>query len=162
MKAKSLLLSAAMILASAAVAFAQTKYAPTVAPSDPASGTTQPMNAQPTTPAMPDGTGSSAMQSNDTQPGSTDMKQAQTQPPRTSKHRALAARHIAPREGELVPREGEHNRATTALNLLVDNGYRDFSTFHSMGSDFAITANQDGKTVNVVVNPDTKTVRTQE
>jgi hypothetical protein len=155
MKPKSLMLSAAMILASAAVAFAQTKYAPTATPSDPASGTTQPMNAQPSTPAMPDGTGSSAVQSNDTQPGSTDMRQAQTQPPRTSKHRAMAARHVA-------PREGEHDRATTALNLLVDNGYRDFSTFHSMGRDFAITASQGGRTVTVVVNPDTKTVRTQE
>jgi hypothetical protein len=54
-----------------------------------------------------------------------------------------------------------HDRATTALNVLEANGYRDFSTFHPMGHDFAISANQNGKTVTVVVDPESKTVRTE-
>jgi hypothetical protein len=82
------------------------------------------------------------------------MKQAQIQPPHSRKHMAMASRHLA-------PRTSAEGRATTALNLLENNGYRDFSTFKRVGRDFEISANENGKTVTVVVDPDTKTVRTQ-
>lgn len=136
MKPKALMLSAAVLLSSVAVAFAQTQT-PTSSSS-----------------SMPGGTGSSAVQSNKAQPGSTGMTQAQTQPPRTSKHRAMASRGV-----RSEPTADE--RSTTALNILEDHGYRDFSTFHPMGRDFAITVNQNGRTVTVVVDPDANTLRTE-
>lgn len=149
MKPKLLMLSAAVLLASAAVAFAQTStQSPSMQP-----GATQ-MNQQPASGSMSGGTSSRAAQPNKAQPGSTGMSQAQTQPPRTSKHRVMAARR---REERME----SHDPATTALNILEANGYRDLSTFHPMGHNFAITANQNGKTVTVVVDPATKSVRTE-
>jgi hypothetical protein len=130
MKPKALMLSAAVLLGSAAVAFAQTS---TPSPQAPAGGTQQQMNRQ---------------------PASAGMSQTQTQPPRTSKHRALASRRV--RSGA----SRRHDPATAALNLLEANGYRDFSTFHRVGHEFAITTNQNGKTVTVLADPQTKTIRT--
>jgi hypothetical protein len=46
------------------------------------------------------------------------------------------------------------------LNLLEANGYRDFSTFRQMGHEFAIITSQNGKTVTVLADPQTKTIRT--
>ena len=157
MKPKSLMLSAAVLLGSAAVAFAQTQTpAPSSQPATTQPAITQPATTQPSqqpaADSMSGGTGSSAAQSNTAQPASTGMSQAQTRPPRTSKHRAMVARR-----GE--ERMKSQDRATTALNVLEANGYRDFSTFHPMGRNFAITANQNGKKVTVVVDPATKSVR---
>ena len=151
MKPKELMLSAAVILGSAAIAFAQTYTQPPQTPAGPTSpqpGTTeqqQQMNngTSSGSNAMASGTGSSATQSNNAQPGSTTMNQAQNQP-RTSKHRAMASRYTH-------SRMGEHDRATTALNLLEEKGYRDFTSLHPMGRDFEVTANQNGRNVNVVV-----------
>ena len=132
MKPKALMLSAAVLLGGTAVALAQSNSPPTITPSG---ATAQHTNESPSSPAST-------------------PKQAQMQPPRTSKHRVMAARHIA-------PRSTERDRATTALNLLESNGYRDFSTFRPAGRDYEITTNRNGKSMTVVVNPDTKTVRTQ-
>ena len=126
MKPKALMLSAAVLLASAGLAFAQTYSQPPQTP------------AGPTSP----------------QPGASGTKQAQSQTPRTSKHRVMASRRYQERATERDP-------ATTALNLLEEKGYRDFSSFHRSGRDYEITANRNGKSVNVMVNPETRTVRTQ-
>jgi hypothetical protein len=104
---------------------------------------------------MTNGLGSGAQQSNNAQPGSTGTKQqAQSQPPRTSKHRTLASKR-------LEPSAVEGDRATTALNLLEEHGYRDFSTFQRAGKDYEIKTQKNGNTVTVLVNPATKTVQTQ-
>jgi hypothetical protein len=161
MKLKALMLSTAVLLASAAVAFAQTStnHQPPISTASPTSpGTMQP-SLPSTSNEVPDGTGSSARQPTNMQPDTTGMNPDTTgmneeQPSATTKHRAMASRRME-------PRAGEHDRATTALNLLVVNGYRDFSTFRAVGQEFEATANQDGKTVTVMVNPDTKTVRPQ-
>lgn len=152
MKLKALMLSTAVLLASAAVAFAQTStnQQPPVSTVSPASpGAMQP-SLPSTSNVVPDGTGASAGQPANMQPDTTGMNEEK--PLGTTKHRALASRRME-------PRAGEHDRSTTALNLLVVNGYRDFSTFRAVGQEFEVTANQDGKTVTVMVNPDTKTVR---
>lgn len=155
MKPKALMLSAAVLLASTAVVFAQTN-SPTTMPSGPSSSTTsRQMNNSSPPAARPaaNAPAPSAAQSNK-QPSSTEMKQAQSQPPRTSKHRAMAARRMK-------PRYAEHDRATTALNVLEDKGYRDFSSLRPEGRNYEITAQKSGKSVTVVVNPDTKSVQTQ-
>lgn len=157
MKPKALMLSAAVLLGSTAVVFAQANSPPTVTPSGPTSGAmTQHMGQSPSPAAQPaaKAKAASAAQSSHMQPTSTDKKQAQTQPPRTSKHRAMAARHV-------TPRSSEQDRATTALNLLEEKGYRDFSSFRPTGRDYEITAQKSGKSVTVVVNPDTKRVETR-
>ncbi|HKX08668.1 MAG TPA: hypothetical protein VJN67_10765 [Stellaceae bacterium] len=58
-------------------------------------------------------------------------------------------------------RYAEQDRATTALNVLEDKGYRDFSSLRPDGRDYEITAQKSGKSVTVVVNPDTKSVQTR-
>lgn len=134
MKLKALMLSAAVLLGSAAVAFAQTSTEPPKTPAGPTSaqtGTTSQPQKKPQLAAQPKG---------------------RAEP--MSKHAAMASRR-----GERSPASAA--RATTALNVLEDHGYRDFSSFRPTGRDFEITANQNGKTVTVVVNPDSKTVRTQ-
>ena len=150
------MLSAAVLLGSTAVALAQANSPPTVAPSSPTSGAiTQPATNNPSPSSQPaPKAGASAAQSNNAQPASTGTKQVASQPPSTSKHRAMAARHV-------TPRSSEANRATTALNLLEEKGYRDFSSFHRTGRDYEITTEQNGKSVNVVVDPYTKSVRTR-
>lgn len=162
MKPKALMLSAAVLLASAGLAFAQTYSEPPQTPAGPTSprpGTTvQQQNMNDNAPAGSKSTmsnsGSSASQSSNTQPGASGTKQAQSQTPKTSKHRVMASRRYQERATERDP-------ATTALNLLEEKGYRDFSSFHRSGRDYEITANQNGKSVNVVVNPETRTVRTR-
>jgi hypothetical protein len=157
MKPKALMLSAAVLLGSTAVVFAQANSLPTVTPGGPTSGAmTQHINENPSPAAQPaaKAMAPNAAQSSAAQPTSTDKKQAQTQSPRTSKRRAMAARHV-------TPRSSERDRATTALNLLEEKGYRDFSTFRPAGRDYEITTKQSGKSVTVLVNPDTKSVQTQ-
>ncbi len=160
MKLQALMVSAAVLLGSASFAFAQTYSQPPqtpAGPTSPQSGTSMQQNMNDSAPAGSKSDmsqpGPSAAQSN-VQPGSTGTKQAQSQPPRTGKHRAMASRRYE-------PRSAQRDRATTALNLLEEKGYRDFSSFRQTGRDYAITASQNGKSVNVVVNPDTRTVRTQ-
>lgn len=134
MKLKALMLSAAVLLGSAAVAFAQTNTEPPKTPAGPTSaqtGTTSQPQKKPHLAAQPNA-------------GAEPM----------SKHAAIASRR-----GEISPASAA--RATTALNVLEDHGYRDFSSFRPTGRDFEITANQNGKTVMVVVDPDSKAVRTQ-
>jgi hypothetical protein len=142
MKPKALMLSAAILLGSAALAAAQTQSA-TPAPAPAQTG------AQSS--SIPS-TGSSAAQS--TKPHSGATKQAQIQAAKASKRGVMAARRHE-------PRTAEHDRATTALNLLEEKGYRDFSSLRPVGRDYEITANQNGKSVTVVVDPQTKTVRTR-
>lgn len=157
MKPKALMLSAAVLLASAGLAFAQTYSQPPqtpAGPTSPRSGTTvQQQNVNDNAPAGSKSTMSNSQSSN-TRPGASGTKQAQSQTPRTSKHRVMASRRYQERATERDP-------ATTALNLLEEKGYRDFSSFHRSGRDYEITANRNGKSVNVMVNPETRTVRTQ-
>jgi hypothetical protein len=163
MKPKVLMLSAAVLMGSAGLAFAQTSTQPPQTPAGPSSTAPgkavgqQDMND--TAPAgsksMMSGSGTTATQSdNVNQPGSSEPKQAQSQAPNTGKHRAMASRRYE-------HRATEPDRATTALNLLEQKGYRDFSSFHRAGRDYEISANQNGKSVTVLVNPDTKSVKTQ-
>ena len=159
MKPTALMLSAAVLLASASLAFAQTNSNPPQTPAGPTSmqpGTSAQQNMNDNAPAGSKSTmsPSSSTQSQTTQSSSTEAKQAQSQAPRTSKHRAMASRRLEPRRTERDP-------ATTALNLLEDKGYRDFSSFHRTGRDFQVTANQNGHSVNVVVDPVSKTIRPQ-
>jgi hypothetical protein len=148
MKPKALMLSAAVLLGSVAVAFAQTSSEP---PQTPAGPTT----AQPGTTVQQQ----KQQNMNDNAPaGSKSMmnstgSQAQAQPPRTSKHRTLASRRYE--------RTAGRSPATTALNLLEEKGYRDISSLRPDGRSFEVTANQNGKPVNVVVDPIAKTVRPQ-
>lgn len=163
MKPKVLMLSAAVLMGSAGLAFAQTSTQPPQTPAGPSS--TAPgkavgqQNMNDTAPAGSKSTmsssGSTATQSDSAQqPGSSEPKQAQSQAPNTSKHRAMASRRYE-------PRATGRDRATTALNLLEEKGYRDFSSLRPVGRNYEINANQNGKSVTVVVNPDTRTVRTQ-
>jgi len=162
MKPKALMLSAAVLLGSAGLAFAQTN---TQAPQTPAGPTSsQPgtaigqQNMNDNAPAgsksRMGGSGSTGTESNNAQPSSSEPKQAQSQAPNTSKHRVMASRRYE-------RRATEPDRATTALNLLEQKGYRDFSSFHRAGRDYEINASRNGKSVTVLVNPDTKSVRTQ-
>ena len=161
MKPKALMLSAAVLLGSAALAFAQTQ--PTHTPASPSSSAPSTAvghqnmndNAPAGSKSTMGGSSSTATQSNNnTQPGTSTTKQAQSQAPKTHKHRVMASRRYERRA------TGD-DRATTALNILEEKGYRDFSTLRPEGRGYAVTAEQNGKSVSVVVNPDTKTVRTQ-
>jgi hypothetical protein len=160
MKPKALLLSAAVLLGSASLALAQTYSEPPQTPAGPTSpqpGTTaQQQNMNDNAPAGSKSGMSepSSTQSHNLRNGSAETRQAQSQAPRTSKHRTMASRRYEPRRTERDP-------ATTALNLLEERGYRNFSNFHQTGRDFEVSANQNGRTVNVVVDPFTKTVRPQ-
>ena len=157
MKPKALMLSVAVLLGSAAVAFAQTYSEPPQTPAGPTSpqpGTTaRQQNMNDNAPAgsksTMGGPRSTTTQSNQT------VKQAQSQALNTRKQRVMASsrRH----EGQRV----ERDPATTALNLLEENGYRDFSNFRRTGRDFEVTADQNGRSVNIVVDPVAKTVRPQ-
>lgn len=162
MKPKALMLSAAVLLGSAGLALAQTYSQPPQTPAGPTSpepGTTvQQQNMNDNAPAGSKSTmsssGPSASRPSNTQPGTSEAKQAQSQTPKTRKHRVLVShRYERPTTGR--------DRATTALNLLEERGYRDFSTLRPMGRNYEISANQNGRRVTVVVNPDAKTVRTQ-
>jgi len=164
MKPKALMLSAAVLLGSAGLAFAQTN---TQAPQTPAGPTSSQsgtaigqQNMNDNAPAGSKATigrsGSTGTQSNNAQPGSSEPKQARSQAPNTSKHRVMASRRYERRDRAVEP-----DRATTALNLLEEKGYRDFSSFHRAGRDYEINANRNGKSVTVLVNPDTKSVKTQ-
>jgi len=157
MKPKALMLSAAVLLGSASLALAQTNSQPPQTPAGQTSsqpGTTAQQNMNDAAPAGSKSTMSEpgSAQSQNLQSGSTETKHAQSQAPRTSKHRTMAARRYEPRRTERDP-------ATTALNVLEDKGYRDFSSFHRTGRDFEVSANQNGRSVNVVVDPVAKTVR---
>ena len=158
MKPKALMLSAAVLLGSASLALAQTYSQPPQTPAGPTSpqpGTAvQQQNMNDSAPAGSKSAmnPSSSAQSQNMQNGSAERWQAQSQAPRTSKHRTIASRRYEPRRTERDP-------ATTALNLLEEKGYRDFSSFHRSGRDFEVSANQNGRTVNVVVDPSRKTVR---
>jgi len=162
MKPKALMLSAAVLLGSAGLAFAQTNSQPPqtpAGPTSPAPGTAvgqQNMNdnAPAGSKSTIGGSGSTGTQSNNAQPGSSETKQAQSQAPNTSKHRVMASRRYE-------RRATEPDGATTALNLLEQKGYRDFSSFHRTGRNYEINANRNGKSVTVLVNPDTKSVKTQ-
>src|SRR5262249_51791994 len=122
MKPKALILSAAVLLGSAAVVFAQTYSEPPQTPAGPTS-------PQPGTTAQQQNMNDNAPAGSKSTINGAGMKQAQSQPPRTSKHRAMASRRYE-------PRAPGHDRATTALNLLEERGYRDFSNFHQVGRDF--------------------------
>lgn len=52
----------------------------------------------------------------------------------------------------------EDNRATTALNLLVANGYTQWSDFHRTGNYFEARVIKDGRPMLVRVDPDAKTI----
>lgn len=56
-------------------------------------------------------------------------------------------------------RQGD--RATMALNALEAKGYVNFSNFRPDGRNFAAEVTKDGKTINVVVAPETGTVTVQ-
>ncbi len=161
MKPKALMLSAAVLLGSASLALAQTYTQPPQTPAGPTSpqpGTAvQQQNMNDNAPAGSKSTMSqpSSAQSQNMQSRSNEMRQAQSRAPRTSKHRVMASRRYERRTSERDP-------GTTALNLLEENGYRGtFSNFHRTGRDFEVTANQNGRSVNVVVDPVSKTVRPQ-
>jgi len=162
MKPKALMLSTAVLLGSAAVAFAQANSPPTITPSGPTSGAmTQPINQSPTTSATPgtNSTGSTAAQQTNTstKAPSTETKSATT-PMKTA--RKTTPRKANRRE-EMADRRANRDPATTALNLLEEHGYHDFSTFQRAGKDYEIKTNKNGSTVTVLVNPSTKTVQTQ-
>jgi opacity protein-like surface antigen len=57
--------------------------------------------------------------------------------------------------------KGDERAATDALNDLEAHGYATFSNFHKKGSDFEATVMQDGKALQVLVDPAKGTV-TQE
>jgi len=160
MNPKALLMSAAVLLGSASLALAQTYSEPPQTPAGPTSpqpGTTaQQQKTGETGPAESQSTmgQSSSAQSQIMQSGTTGTRQAESQPAHTTKHRRMASRHYERARSERDP-------ATTALNLLEENGYRNFSSFHRAGRDFEATANQNGRNVTVVVDPVTKSVRPQ-
>jgi len=52
-------------------------------------------------------------------------------------------------------------RMTHALNLLEAKGYGDFSNFRADGKNFDATVTQNGKAVNVVIDPDANQIMQQ-
>lgn len=55
-----------------------------------------------------------------------------------------------------------HNQgqqATHALNLLESRGYGGFSNFHAVGQNFAATVMQNGKTMHLMIYPNTNQIQ---
>ncbi len=161
MKPKALMLSAAVLLGGTAVAFAQANSPPTVTPSSPAM--TQHSKESPTTPATPavKSAGSTAARSTNTKAATAETKSATTQ----MKTARMAIPRKANRREEMAERGAQRrdsgDPATTALNLLEEHGYHDFSTFQRAGQDYEIKTKKNGSPLTVLVNPYTKTVQTQ-
>jgi hypothetical protein len=57
--------------------------------------------------------------------------------------------------------KSDEQAATDALNELENHGYSTFSNFHKKGNAFEATVTEQGRTIQVLVDPATKTV-TQE
>jgi hypothetical protein len=53
----------------------------------------------------------------------------------------------------------QSRRATHALNMLEAQGYGDFSHFRKAGDDFTANVMKDGRTMQVLVNPDTNQIQ---
>lgn len=51
--------------------------------------------------------------------------------------------------------DAQGDRATQALNLLEAHGYAHFTHFRAAGTNFAADVGKDGKSMQVIVNPDT-------
>ena len=52
-------------------------------------------------------------------------------------------------------------QATKALNLLEAKGYGDFQNFRSHGTDFTATVKQDNRTLTLLIDPDSRTITTE-
>jgi hypothetical protein len=50
--------------------------------------------------------------------------------------------------------EMAHSPATDALNLLESKGYGDFDNFHRDGRMYAVTVTRDGKTMHLIIDPE--------
>ena len=88
------------------------------------------------------------------------MQQQQQQQKQQKSYQRGSARE---RSGSVTPQARislqEESRATTALNLLVANGYTQWSDFRKAGKDYEARAIRDGRAMLVRIDPDTHTVR---
>jgi hypothetical protein len=84
---------------------------------------------------------------------------AGTAAPSTPVPSTTSAQDAAARHDRRV--EAREARMTHALNLLEAKGYGDFTNFRADGKNFDATVTQNGKAVNVVVDPDANQITQQ-
>jgi hypothetical protein len=61
---------------------------------------------------------------------------------------------VDPDSGRIMPASIAADRATRALNLLADRGYVQVDALRPAGTNFIATVMQDGRPIDVTVNPD--------
>ncbi len=61
---------------------------------------------------------------------------------------------VDPDSGRITPSSAAADRATRALNLLADRGYVPVNALRPVGTNFTATVTQDGRPVDVTVDPD--------
>ncbi|MGH7015284.1 MAG: hypothetical protein ACREEL_14240 [Stellaceae bacterium] len=62
--------------------------------------------------------------------------------------------NVDPDGGRIAPASAAADRETRALNLLADRGYVQINAIRPAGAGFAATVTQDGKSMNLAVDPD--------